>query len=65
MGIYLFFMGGHHIIGLVLGVYHIRIMSFFLRPGTEWGRVFKGGGAKISNIFRGSLIYPDIFGGEQ
>ena len=44
MDIYLFFMGGHHIIGLVLVVYHIRIVSFFLRPGTEWGMGFRGGG---------------------
>ena len=30
-------MGDHHIIGLVLGVYHIRIMSFFLKARYRMG----------------------------
>ena len=41
--------GGHHKIGLYLGVISMHFMVFSQGQGTEWG-IFIGV-AKISNIF--------------
>ena len=55
------FFGGHHKIGLYLGVIsmHFRVLSE--SQGTEWG-IFLGV-AKISNIFFGVFELPDMFWG--
>ena len=45
------FLGGHHKIGLYLGVISMHFMVFSEGQGTEWG-IFLGG-AKSSNIFWG------------
>ena len=54
--------GGHHKIGLYLGVIsmHSRVSS--LGQGTEWGIIFWI--AKIFKYFFGVLEIPDIFWGE-
>ena len=54
---------GHHKIGLVLGSFLYILGPFFKVKGTELRYFF--GVAKISNIFWGCLIIPDIFFGEQ
>ena len=54
------FFGGHHKIGLYLGVISMNFNVFSYGQGTKWG-IFLGVG-KISNIF-GVLEIPDIFGG--
>ena len=53
--------GGHHKIGLYLGVIsmHFRVSS--LGQGTEWGIIFWI--AKILKYFFGVLEIPDIFWG--
>ena len=54
--------GGHHKIGLHLGVISMHLGSF-LRPRYRMG-VFLGV-AKASNIFGGSLKFFILFWGEQ
>ena len=48
------FLGGHHKIGLYLGV-----ISMFFRSRYRMGNIF--GGAKISNIFLGCLKFLTFF----
>ena len=54
--------GGHHRIGLYLGVISMLFRVFSKGQGTEWGDFF--GVAKISNIFWGVLEISYILGGE-
>ena len=54
--------GGHHKIGLYLGVISMDFRVFSYRQGTEWGIFF--GVPKISNIC-GVPEIPDIFLGER
>ena len=48
--------GGHHKIGLYLGVISIHFRVFSSCQGTEWGIFF--GVGKISNILLGCLKFP-------
>ena len=55
------FFGGHHKIGLYLGVISMHFMVSSLGQGTEWGYFF---GLLKFQICLGVLEIPDIFGGE-
>ena len=59
MKILLIFFGGHHKIGLYLGVISMHFRVFSEGQGTEWGIFF--GVAKISNIFLGCLKFLIFF----
>ena len=61
MKILLIFFGGHHKIGLYLGVISIHFRVFPSGQGT-YG-VFLG--SQKFQIFLGVLEIPDIFGGER
>ena len=52
-------MGGHHKIGLYLGVISMHISVFYYWQGIEWGIIFWA--VKILHIF-GVLEITDIFG---
>ena len=55
------FFGGHHQIGLYLGIILCILGSFLkVKVQTEWGIFF--GVAKISNIFWGFLIFLIFLG---
>ena len=54
--------GGHHKIGLYLGVISIHFRVSSKVQGTEWGVIFRV--AKISNIFLQCLKFLIFFGGE-
>ena len=53
--------GGHHKIGLYLGVISIHFRVFSYGQGTEWKIFF--GVAKISNIILGCLKFLIFFFG--
>ena len=55
------FFGGHHKIGLYLGVISMHFKVFSYGQGTEWGIFF---GFLKFQIFFGVFEIPDIFWGE-
>ena len=61
MKIFWMFFGGHHTIGLYLGVISMHFWGLFLRSRDRMGIFF--GVAKNSNIFWGCLKFPIFFWG--
>ena len=55
------FYGGHHKIGLYLGVISVCILGYFFKVKVQNGGIF--GVAKNFKYFFGVLEIPDIFGG--
>ena len=56
-----FFLGGHHKIGLILGVISMHFRVFSYGQGTKWGIFF---GSLKFQIFFGVLEISDIFWAE-